>query len=944
MADFLASFNFDAQPALASNDPSCSSIEDLQLHLRRILEAKTTPSRAEHISIALELKASVQFHLSLPRPNNGASAGLNDADPSSISDPTSHGQTERQGLQDVGANEAVMNQPPNDPVLQTSISKHIVTALESVDSSDWTARSICREANGWTFTYLCKSSFQVWNHQNGKSLSKCIIGEYSQREPDPILSDFSCSLARPAFDCRGSIIITFDRNNRVISVKYNHTPIHKTVAELSELFKPPPRQLGPGMQRQLQQKAAQQRTPKKQTDTRVEKRAQDQLGRARRTRKKTFGASPSTAPVAIITVSEDTRTSHDASVMCPNPGLDHSTAAAPSDRRSEQDLGLQRIPESETQRLAGGDASVSTPESRDTQGSQPPPGTNFPVNVTVAEANRRREAAITILNEAGVPPDSLSAEQFSIFSNQAPHLQRESLNMLVKYGAERLRIVHPTTKEGSVSSQTNASPSPSQASQVTSSHPATRELAPQSRSSSDEAAWKPTAAEAQAPSPSRRKMGKSRTACFQCKSHKEKASVCTKERPICSACVTRGETCEYAPQKPRKKPPKKSESIVVESDGPDDNEGDDADTDADAEVDAETDGTEVDASNQYGSIHHDASLYPTYLQMPAGDAHSPKEIHLLPDSLHDSQSLASLAEYNKSTTPQHHASANHGQSYQTMAWEATQQLRQSPTSAVAMSSHARPQNFQATDAPWAQTVQGQRRQEKSPAVDQSTSRGIQPPVASAQHARTGDSAILTLAQASGIPEKRDDRVFNAVTTTKHHKVHLSGYKGFSHAPTIPAVSQPTEPPNQQVSLRTSLPTQAPLSTAMYQTLASDQWIGRAGDEQFSNSTPNYHSNQRTYTPPPSASKDTSPTDKQVYNRRANTLPTRSGQTSFHSQQANHSSYPSQEQQHQHQNQHEHEQQQQQGQMNNQNSNWHNFNNSNINSSFAGTNNTTGYSW
>lgn len=69
------------------------------------------------------------------------------------------------------------------------------------------------------------------------------------------------------------------------------------------------------------------------------------------------------------------------------------------------------------------------------------------LNVPEEEAERRRQTAINLLNGKGVDPATLSAEQFNIFANQAPNLQEASLEMLAKYGAERLRIVHPDDKE-----------------------------------------------------------------------------------------------------------------------------------------------------------------------------------------------------------------------------------------------------------------------------------------------------------------------------------------------------------------------------------------------------------------------------------------------------------------------------------------------------------------
>lgn len=80
------------------------------------------------------------------------------------------------------------------------------------------------------------------------------------------------------------------------------------------------------------------------------------------------------------------------------------------------------------------------------------------LNVPPAEATRRRETAIRLLTEANVDPATLSEEQFSIFANQAPDLQKESLTMFVKYGAERLRIVHPTKDSAASSIHSSATP------------------------------------------------------------------------------------------------------------------------------------------------------------------------------------------------------------------------------------------------------------------------------------------------------------------------------------------------------------------------------------------------------------------------------------------------------------------------------------------------------
>lgn len=80
-------------------------------------------------------------------------------------------------------------------------------------------------------------------------------------------------------------------------------------------------------------------------------------------------------------------------------------------------------------------------------------------NLPPGELERRRDVANKLLTDAGIDPQTLSTEQFTIFANQSPDLQKDSLAMLVKYGAERLRIVHPT-KDGANSEQSTPSQSP----------------------------------------------------------------------------------------------------------------------------------------------------------------------------------------------------------------------------------------------------------------------------------------------------------------------------------------------------------------------------------------------------------------------------------------------------------------------------------------------------
>lgn len=291
-------------------------------------------------------------------------------------------------------------------------------------------------------------------------------------------------------------------------MKYDHTPIHKTVAELSELFKPPPRELGPGAQKLLQQKTPKKKTPKEKKTPKTktprkkpEKRAQDEMSGTRKRKKKKKDDSQATALVAVMSEVTDVAA---AAVLQLGQNSTLANGEQGTQGRNDNPQGLV------------GDSSKNQLGTR--AGTQLPLGITFPVYITQAEANRRRDAAMTMLSNAGVPPDSLSVEQFSTFSNQTPEFQKESLNMLVKYGAERLCIVHPSAKDGAA--QANASTT-GQNGQATTS----KELVPQSGGFSNEGTA-PLATEEPSPKTRKRKKpGKSQTACFQCKKHKTK--VCT---------------------------------------------------------------------------------------------------------------------------------------------------------------------------------------------------------------------------------------------------------------------------------------------------------------------------------------------------------------------------------------------------------------------------------
>lgn len=195
------------------------------------------------------------------------------------------------------------------------------------------------------------------------------------------------NLARPAFDCRGTVTIAFAKSNRIITVKLDHTPLHKTVAELAELFKPPPPLPRADA---AKRKDGERKRRKNQADG-----AEAPEGGSKRKRKKSTNAGEQAAADG-------------------EPGPKPKKPRAPRAKKAQNS----------SQPQADGQNSAL-------------------LNLSPLEAARRHEEASKKLRDSGIDPDTLSAEQFNIFANQSPDLQLESLAMLVKYGAERLRIVHP---------------------------------------------------------------------------------------------------------------------------------------------------------------------------------------------------------------------------------------------------------------------------------------------------------------------------------------------------------------------------------------------------------------------------------------------------------------------------------------------------------------------
>ncbi|KAK7927311.1 hypothetical protein PG985_004309 [Apiospora marii] len=249
------------------------------------------------------------------------------------------------------------------------------------------------------------------------------------------------------------------------------------------------------------------------------------------------------------------------------------------------------------------------------------------LNIPAAEAARRRELAVELLSGKGIDPTTLSEEQMNIFSNQAPHLQELSLEMLAKYGAERLRIVHPDEKDQQASANTTpaqgtpdvadaSAPGPAAAPPGDTETP-TKKRKPRKRKSDAAAENGDGTAASRAVEPGNAQNGgmetttmtlnlpkqrRTRGTCDTCKNRKVK---CTKEHPVCSVCQEAGETCVYLPPRPRRKSEKPAEKSAEA-----------ADPDTDVQAEEEDDAGEREQIEQPEHIEPPQNVQPTPVPPP----------------------------------------------------------------------------------------------------------------------------------------------------------------------------------------------------------------------------------------------------------------------------------------------------------------------------------------
>ncbi len=157
------------------------SVAELANKLHNLLAQNVTPTKAEHISTAFELRSNVVFHIPVTDPN--AATNVDPLLGGSPAPEVHDGQT----IRTINASDTLMNQPQDDPVLQKSVASYLITTVGGVDGSNWITRSVSRAAQGWSFTYICKHSCQAWSRQAAKNPAKVVIGAWSNKDgQDPV--------------------------------------------------------------------------------------------------------------------------------------------------------------------------------------------------------------------------------------------------------------------------------------------------------------------------------------------------------------------------------------------------------------------------------------------------------------------------------------------------------------------------------------------------------------------------------------------------------------------------------------------------------------------------------------------------------------------------------------------------------------------------------------
>lgn len=415
--------------ATGSSQFVCHTVDDIRTNLEAILQAKATDAKAEHTTATFKLPASATLRVVVTDAENAALEAAAALDPSLGGIRLAGGPAQILALgngsyqRPIRTHDAIANQPQDNPFLQRAAAKSITAALSPANEigSSWVPRSIARAPAGWTFEFVCKDSLQEWKRQHAKGAALPVVGLSSGKDGLDAIN-----ISRPAFDCRGTVTVVFNKQAKQIEIKYHHTPLHRTVGDLLDFFTPPPEPVTQKRPRDGEAEGAEGASPQKKRRRKSEKNADQQDG------------------------GEGAEGGGDGAVT------DGTPAKTPKKKRASK-------PKKPKTPAADADADAAAAANPDGDTAAVGSGGDF-LNLPPGEAARRREVANNLLSSNGIDPATLSEEQFNIFSNQSPDLQQESLAMLVKYGAERLRIVHPTNSsnnaQASQPGSAEASPAP----------------------------------------------------------------------------------------------------------------------------------------------------------------------------------------------------------------------------------------------------------------------------------------------------------------------------------------------------------------------------------------------------------------------------------------------------------------------------------------------------
>ncbi|GAO15768.1 hypothetical protein UVI_02043080 [Ustilaginoidea virens] len=498
MAGFLASFNFgDREESFAPQDDGCPSLDQLQKRLQQIIDEKTTETRAQRVTATLDVAGTAQFPITAaiapatiaPEQDDGAS----NVDPRLSEAEPMHVDSENRGSDQTlvyTAAEVLRNQLDDAAAVQRAVAEQIVETASHADGSTWVLHKSDLTPNGGTYVFLCARSVRQWTIEHPET-TKLIVGDYTKKDPDPLLMT-----------------------------------LHKTVGELGEFRKPPP-MIGP-------------QKPDKTTLALAVKEAQRVAAQARKL------ANKENRPKKIKTPRPRKKKANTGSDVQTQTQAQLSLADQAS--QALEGAGMIQLQEAvaREQEEEGGTALSET------QTQARPVVKELALNVSPEEAARRRDVALKLLTDAGVGHASLTPDQFNIFANQAPDLQKESLNMIIAYGAERLQIVHPSHRESSTSV-------PPSGTHAQTAGDGSASALPEAQATTKKQLVLDETPKAKGRS---RPLGKSRLACFQCKNRKVRAG---------------NISCEYPPQKPRKKKTKTDAPAaddVVNADGDDGGDGD----------------------------------------------------------------------------------------------------------------------------------------------------------------------------------------------------------------------------------------------------------------------------------------------------------------------------------------------------------------------------------